>query len=99
MNASMGAFPLAVYNSLANQPGQPQGPGIPPGGFYAHSFIGYPPGTQFDVSFSYSGNFPFIRDPGRVYSRVDPTQVFEFRQELSPAGPPPVPPRTLPHSC
>ena len=32
------------------------GPGIPVGGLYTHAFVGWPVGTQFEVTFSYTIN-------------------------------------------
>lgn len=89
VSGTVSGQPAAFFNSLPNVPGQPQGPGIPSGGFYPMDFTGYPAGTQLDVLFSYSGH-P-AQDPGRVYRQVNET-MFEFVPDLSPAGPPTVPP-------
>jgi hypothetical protein len=88
INASSGgaAFPNkkleAGTNNVAIYTGPP---GVPAGGFFAHSFPNWPAGTLFSVLFSYNNQESDLRQPGRVWNLVDGN--FVFLPELSPSGP------------
>lgn len=75
-SAVMSGSPSAIYSTSG--PNQ----GVPAGGFYSMTFNA-PPGTQFDVSFTFA-SLP-AQDPGRVFKQVN--EQFQFVPELSPAGP------------